>query len=78
MFIYNVLATAKIAKNTAVLIDGKGNDFPIGTGVLDDKGLPHEILSVGLDGSFSTNVDDTLHKTSLLLSGKVNSKKIYV
>lgn len=74
MTICNVLKTMKIGNNTAVVVDGSKELFYNGLGVLDEKGKPYEVLSVGMDKTFDTISD----KTSLLLSGSFESTKIFI
>ena len=76
MTIYDVLSTMTIGDNTAVIIDGSGELFRNGIGVLDKNGKPYEVLSVGMDCALKT--DDILNKTSLLLKGNFLSKKMFV
>ena len=71
MLVYNVITTLSIEENTSVLIDGDGKDFKNGTGVLDDKGFPYEVLSVGMSCG-------DVKKTSLLIKGNFTSEKLYV
>ncbi|MBQ8318979.1 MAG: hypothetical protein IJX85_11595 [Lachnospiraceae bacterium] len=75
MLVYNVIATLPIEENTSVLIDGDGKDFKNGTGVLDDKGFPYEVLSVGMSCG---DADEMLKRTSLLIKGNFASEKLYV
>ena len=76
MLVYNVIATLPVEENTTVLISGDGRNFQNGTSVLDDKGLPYEVLSVGM--SCGNDVDEMLNKTSLLIKGQFASEKLYV
>ena len=76
MTICNVVRTMKISKNTAVIVEGPREIFRNGIGVLDDKGNPFEVLSVSIDNVADPEENET--KTSLLLSGRFSSKKMYV
>ena len=66
----------KINKNTAVIVEGPREIFRNGIGVFDDKGKPFEVLSVSIDSVSDPEENET--KTSLLLSGRFSSKKMYV
>ncbi len=76
MTIYNVLSAMIIDDNTAVIVDGSGELFRNGMGVLDENGKPFEVLSVGMDCALKT--EDVLNKTSLLLKGNFLSKRMFV
>ncbi len=76
MTICNVLSTMTVGDNTAVVVDGSGELFRNGMGILDDNGKPYEVLSVGMDSMINT--DDILNKTSLLLNGSFISKRMFV
>lgn len=76
MTICNVIRTMKISKNTAVIVEGPREIFRNGIGILDDKGKPFEVLTVSMDNIIDPNEYET--KTSLLLSGRFSSKKMYV
>ena len=76
MTICNVLSTMTIGDNTAVVVDGSGELFRNGIGILDENGKPFEVLSVGMDNMI--NAEDILNKTSLLLNGCFTSKKLFV
>ena len=76
MTICNVLSTMMIGDNTAVIVDGSGELFRNGMGILDETGKPYEVLSVGMDSVMNT--DDMLNKTSLLLNGSFSSNKMFV
>ena len=75
MKIYNVLKTLKVGKNTAVLVEGRGYDFRNGVAVLDSKGKPYMVLSVGMDAGNDTK---SLDRTSLLVKGKFKSNSLFV
>ena len=76
MTICNVLKTISVGDNTAIVVDGSGDLFRNGTGILDEKGKPYEVLSVGMD--MIVNEEDRIGKTTLLLTGDFLSSKIYV
>lgn len=76
MTIYKVLGTMPIDENTAVTIDGRGDLFKNGVGVLDENGKPYEVLSVAMTGG--ENVEEMLTKTSLLIKGSFSSKLMYI
>lgn len=76
MTICNVLGSMPIGDNTSIIVDGGGELFRAGIGILDENGKPYEVLSVGMDSG--ANVDDMLNKTSLLLSGKFMSSRIFI
>ena len=76
MTICNVLKTISVGEKTAIVVDGSGDLFRNGTGVLDEKGKPYEVLSVGMD--MIVNEEDRIGKTTLLLTGDFLSSKIYV
>ena len=66
----------KIGDNTAVVVDGSGELFRNGIGILDENGKPYEVLSVGMETAADT--DDASDKTSLLLNGSFLSKKMFI
>ena len=76
MTICNVLSTMSVGNNTAVVVDGSGELFRNGMGILDENGKPYEVLSVGMDSM--VDADDILNKTSLLLNGSFISKRMFV
>lgn len=76
MTVFNVLGSLKIGEDTAIIVDGPGEYFKNGTGVLDETGKPYEVLSVGLD-AFPLS-EDKFNKTSLLLGGTFSSRKLFV
>ena len=76
MTICNVIRTMKISKNTAVIVEGPRELFRNGIGVLDEKGKPFEVWSASMDNV--TDLEENETKTSLLLSGRFSSKKMYV
>lgn len=67
-----VINTLKIGNNTAIILDDKCKDIKNGTAILDDKGKPYIILSVGMDSS-----KGSLEKASVLIEGSFKSEKIY-
>lgn len=75
MTIYNVIGSMPINGNTSVVIDDNGQFLKNGIGILDDQGKPHEILSVAMTTSYN---EESLNKTTLLISGSFSSSKIYV
>ena len=75
MIIYDVIGSAPINGNTTVVIDGNGEHLKNGLGVLDEQGMPHEIISVAMT---SSNSEASLNKTTLLISGTFLSSKLYV
>ena len=75
MTICNVLSTMSVGNNTAV-VDGSGELFRNGMGILDENGKPYEVLSVGVDSM--VDADDILNKTSLLLNSSFISKRMFV
>ena len=60
----------------AVSVDGSGEHFRNGIGILDDNGKPFEVLSVGMESV--TNAEDALSKTSLSVEGHFASKRLFV
>ncbi len=76
MTICHVLSTMSVGNNTAVVVDGSGELFRNGMGILDENGKPYEVLSVGMDSM--VDADDILNKTSLLLNGSFISKRMFV
>ncbi len=76
MTICNVLSTISIGKNTAIVVDSSRDLFRNGTGILDEKGRPHEVISVGMDNLIPSPVPSD--KVSLLVSGRLSTGKIYV
>ena len=76
MTICNVLHSMTIGANTAVIVDGAGELFRNGTGVLDENGKPYEVLSVGME--YFTEPKNMLDKTSLLIGGDFSSKRLWV
>ena len=73
MKVYNVIDTLKIGDNTSVVIGDKGEDIKNGTGILDDKGRPYVVLSVGM-----SNDKGKIETTTLLLEGTFESDKIFI
>lgn len=76
MTIYKVIGILPIDGNTAVTIDGRGDLFKNGIGILDENGKPYEVLSVGMTAG--SNVEEMLNKTSLLIKGDFSSAQMYV
>lgn len=75
MRICNVLSTLKIGSDTAVVVDGSREFFSNGVGVLDEKGRPYVVLSVGMDSGTNVVEDD---KASLLIEGRFVSKRLFI
>ena len=67
---YKVLDTMKIGKNTVVAIEGNGAGLKNNMRILDESGVAHLILSVGM-----ANITD---KTILLVQGPFCSKEIII
>ncbi len=76
MTICNVMSTLPIDENTAVVVDGARELFRNGMGVLDEKGKPFEVLSVGMDNIIGSDTEPA--KVSLLIAGRFNSQKMYI
>lgn len=77
MQIVEVLDTLKIGENTAVTVNSKGDGFKNGVGILDDKGLPHVVLSVAMTRVKPEHLPQSLDTITLLVEGDFNSKKVF-
>lgn len=75
MTIYNVLSKLTVGADTALVIEGPRELLKNGIGVLDENGKPFEVLSIGMDNLIS--FDNALNRTSLLISGKFESKNYF-
>ncbi len=71
---YNVLSTMTVDGNTAAVVDGSGELFHNGISVQDENGKSYEVISVGTGSAIKG--DALLDKTSLLIKGKFESKRI--
>lgn len=76
MKIYNVIKVLPVGDNTAVIIDGTGEMFANGTGILDENGTPFEVLSVGMSSSEDFSVAD--RRADLLVKGSFRSGRLFV
>ena len=76
MTVFKVIGRMSVGDNTAIVVDGKGNLFHNGVGILDENGKPYEVLSVGMDSGI--NVEAMLNKTSLLIEGNFVSSKLFI
>lgn len=76
MTIYNVLNKLNICENTALVVEGPREQLKNGIGVLDENGKPYEVLSIGMDNLIT--FDNALNRTSILISGKFESTKLYL
>ena len=76
MTVFKVIGRMSVGDNTAIVVDGKGNLFHNGVGILDENGKPYEVLSVGMDSGI--NVEEMLNKTSLLIEGNFVSSKLFI
>ena len=76
MTVCNVLSTLPIGEDTAVVVGGSRELFKNGTGILDEKGKPYEVLSVGMDENIET--EDVSNRASLLIKGSFASTKLFV
>ena len=73
MTVFKVIGRMSVGDNTAIVVDGKGNLFHNGVGILDENGKPYE---VGMDSG--VNVEEMLNKTSLLIEGNFVSSKLFI
>ena len=76
MKIYNVIKKLPVGGNTAVIIDGTGEMFANGTGVIDENGTPFEVLSVGMSSLREFDLAD--RKTDLLIKGEFLADRLFV
>ena len=72
----NVLNILPIDGDTAIVVDGDRKLFKNGITVRDEYGQLYEVMSVGIEKNISENINSD--RTSLFLSGKFSSKKIYL
>ena len=75
MIIYDVIGSVPFEGNTSVVVNSNGKYLKNGLGILDEQGQPHEILAVAMT---SSNKTSSINKTTLLVSGKFDSAKLYV
>lgn len=76
MATYNVLDTMAMGKDTAVVLECRGNEFSNGIMIKDENNQEYTVLSVGLVGG---RHDKTSYdKTTILIEGSFTSKKITV
>ena len=73
MIILDVIDTAPINGDTAVIVKGDDSVLKNGIGILDSNGKPYRIKSVGL-----TSNDEGNKTTPLLVEGSFQSIRIYV
>ena len=73
MTILDVIDTAPINGDTAVIVKGDDSVLKNGIGILDSNGKPYRIKSVGL-----TSNDEGNKTTPLLVEGSFQSIRIYV
>ena len=73
MTILDVIDTAPINGDTAVIVKGDDSILKNGIGILDSNGKPYRIKSVGL-----TSNDEGNKTTPLLVEGSFQSIRIYV
>lgn len=73
MKVHKVIDTLQIGDNTSIIIADNGMDIKNGVGILDERGKPYIILSVGMNNS-----GGKMKTTSLLVEGHFNSKKIFI
>ena len=77
MKVCEVYATMDIDGNTAASVEGGRELYGEGVGILDDNGTPHVILSVGID-CYNHVSDDMFNKSTILIEGKFDSKRLYI
>ena len=65
MTVFKVIGRMSVGDNTAIVVDGKGNLFHNGVGILDENGKPYEVLSVGMDSGI--NVEENFVSSKLFI-----------
>lgn len=73
MQVHDIINTLKIGDNTSVIINDKGKDIKNGIGVLDEKGQPYIVLSVGMN-----KAKGSIRTTTLLIKGHFDSRKTFI
>lgn len=73
MRVLKVIDTVKIGNNTLIAVNDPCEDIMNGSGLLDDKGIPHVILSIGTNSN-----SNNINITNILLEGDINSKQLFV
>ena len=73
MKVFKVASSLKVGNNTSIVIDDKCIDLKNGMGVLDEKGKPYIILSIGM-----ANTKGNMETTNLLIEGEFNSDKVFI
>lgn len=78
MKVIEVIDTLKISGNTSLVVKDDGKDLKNGIGILDDKGVPHVVLSVAMSRPDMSVENAIMNTTVILVEGTIDSKRIFV
>lgn len=73
MRVLKIIDTIKIGDNTLIAVNDPCEDIKNGSGLLDENGVPHVILSIATNSN-----KNNINITNILVEGDIESKQVFI